>query len=52
MTFRYQDQKYHLVQTIEDDGKTFYIVKFYGKYRQWWHYEIWSEDEYQYKTKR
>lgn len=44
-TFRYKDRKYHLVQTIEDNGKTFYIVKFYGKYKQWWHYEVWSDFE-------
>ena len=44
--FRYGDRLYHYVKTIEDDGKVLYVVKFFGKYKQWWHYEIWSEYEY------
>ena len=44
--FRYDDRLYHLVTTFEDNGKKFYVFKFFGKYKRWWHYELWSELEY------
>lgn len=50
-TFRYQDRKYHRVLTFEDNGGTFHVVKFFGKYKQWWHYEIMSDLEYKLHTK-
>ena len=42
---RYRDRLYHIVLTFEDNGKKYYVVKFYGKYKQWWHYEVWSDLE-------
>ncbi len=36
--------KYHVVCSFTDNGETFYVVKYYGKYQQWWHYEIWDSD--------
>lgn len=50
-SFRYQDRKYHRVLTFEDNGKTYHVVKFYGKYKQWWHYEVMSDFEYKLHTK-
>ena len=50
-TFRYQDRKYHIVLSFEDNGKLFFVVKFYGIYKQWWHYEVITEDELKYRTK-
>lgn len=35
--------KYHIVLSFNDAGQTFFVVKYYGKYKQWWHYEIWDE---------
>jgi len=42
-TIRQGDYKYHLVLSFEDNGNTFYVVKYYGRYKQWWHYEIWDK---------
>ena len=50
-TFRYQDRLYHTVLQFEDNGETFYVVKFYGKYHQWWHYEVLSALELALRTK-
>lgn len=38
-----RDYKYHFVLEFEDNGERFYVVKYYGIHKQWWHYEIWSE---------
>lgn len=49
-TFRYQDRLYHIVLAFQDgeDEETMYVVKYYGKHKQWWHYEVishsWIED--------
>ena len=51
-TFRYQGYKYHIVLSFEDNGERFYVVKYYGKYKQWWHYEVITENELQWRTKR
>ena len=37
------EYKYHLVLSFEDQGKTYYVVRYYGLHKQWWHYEIWDE---------
>lgn len=39
---RPRDYKYHIVLSFEDNGALYYVVKYYGIYKQWWHYEIWS----------
>jgi len=39
---RPRDYKYHIVLSFEDNGETFYVVKYYGIHKQWWHYEIWD----------
>ena len=41
--FRWKDRKYHFVLSFDDNGETLYVVKYYGKYRQWWHYEVIDE---------
>lgn len=40
--YRDYDYKYHIVLSFEDLGETYYVVRYYGKYKQWWHYEIWD----------
>ena len=36
------EYKYHLVLSFEDKGEIIYVVRYYGIYKQWWHYEIWD----------
>ena len=36
--------------TFEDCGEVFVVVKYYGKRKRWWHYEVWSLFEYNLKT--
>ena len=45
ITYRYRGYLYHLVLTFEDNGEKMHIVKYYGKHKQWWHYEVWSDWE-------
>jgi hypothetical protein len=35
-----QDLKYHIVDIIKDKSTELVIYKWYGKHKQWWHYEI------------
>jgi len=49
-TYRYNGYKYHLAGFFFDEGTDFYIVKYYGKYRQWWHYEIITRYEFYYQA--
>jgi hypothetical protein len=44
-TFRYEGYKYHVVKCIEDDltKELIYVVRYYGKHKQWWHYEAWTQ---------
>lgn len=37
---RVRSLKYHVVETIEDKGELLLIIKYYGRRKQWWHYEI------------
>ena len=41
-SIKQRDYKYHIVLSFEDNGETFYVVKYFGKHKQWWHYEIWD----------
>ncbi len=41
-TRKARDYKYHIVLEFNDNGDTFYVVKYYGIHKQWWHYEIWD----------
>ena len=45
-TWRWLDYKYHLVLVFEDGDDTLLVVKYYGKRKQWWHYEVWTSFEY------
>ena len=49
--FRYNDYLYHHVLTFEDNGNKMHVVKYYGKYKQWWHYEVISDEELEYRTR-
>jgi hypothetical protein len=48
--FYFEKRKYHVISKFEDtkgnDEGLLYVVKFFGKYEQWWHYEIWSEFDF------
>lgn len=54
-TFRYDGRKYHIIGHCYDedkDGKKLiYIVKFFGKYKQWWHYEVMTSEEFDWHIK-
>ena len=50
-TFRYNDRKYHIVTSFEDNGEIHYVVKYFGRYKQWWHYEVLSSFELALQTK-
>lgn len=41
-TFTYDKRKYHVVNSFPDIGNYIYVVRYYGKYKQWWHYEAWD----------
>jgi hypothetical protein len=32
--------KYHLVGILENEPQPQVIYKYFGRYKQWWHYEI------------
>lgn len=32
--------KYHIVLEFEDNGNKYIVFKYYGRYKQWWHYQI------------
>jgi len=32
--------KYHIMAIILDDPETQVVFRYFGKYKQWWHYEI------------
>lgn len=51
-TFRYDGYLYHVVLSFNDNGETFYVVKYYGKYRQWWHYDVWDSFEYDIRIRK
>jgi len=36
--------KYHIVKIFEDDKNTIVVIKFFGIYKRWWHYETWDYD--------
>lgn len=48
---RDSDYKYHLVLSFEDKGNIFYVVRYYGIYKQWWHYEVWDSWTMAYRKK-
>lgn len=41
-SIRPREYKYHLVLSFEDRGEIFYVVRYYGIHKQWWHYEVWD----------
>lgn len=41
--FYYQngtEYKHHIVAIVEDGENVMVVHKYYGKHKQWWHYEI------------
>lgn len=45
--FRYKDYLYHVVGKSEDNDTILIIVKYFGKYKKWWHYEIFEADSFE-----
>ena len=45
--FRYKRYLYHVLCVCEDNDTTLIIVKYYVKYRKWWHYEILEADDFE-----
>ena len=45
--FRYKRYLYHVLCVCEDNDTTLIIVKYYVKYRKWWHYEIIEADRFE-----
>ncbi|MFA6875685.1 MAG: hypothetical protein WCQ87_03525 [Parabacteroides sp.] len=41
--FHYQGYLYHVVLSFHDE-ETFFVVKWWGKHKQWWHYEVMSHE--------
>ena len=40
--YHFRGYLYHVVLSFQDSGNedTMYVVKYYGKHKQWWHYEV------------
>lgn len=53
LKFHYNRRLYHFVGTVFDERtrKPVYIFSYYGKYKQWWHYEAWSESRCEIEAK-
>ena len=53
-TFNYQGYKYHIVKSFYDEGTNeyIYVTRYYGKHKQWWHYEIWDAIRYDYLIRK
>ena len=45
--FRYQGYLYHVLCVCGDNDTTLIIVKYFGKYKKWWHYEIMEADRFE-----
>ena len=45
LKYHYNKRLYHYVTTIEDNGLRVHIVKYFGKRKQWWHYEALPDDD-------
>ena len=45
--FRYKRYPYHVVDKCEDNDTILIIVKYFGKYKKWWHYEIFEADHFE-----
>lgn len=53
-TFQYEGYKYHVVNSFLDEGTGYYIyvIRYYGKHKQWWHYEVWDAFEYDMRIRK
>ena len=50
-TFHYERYKYHVVAWFKDPNgndpdEILYVVKYFGKHKQWWHYEVMEDWAY------
>lgn len=44
--------KCHVIQIINENGYTMVVYKWFGKYKQWWHFKIeWYESVLRYQRK-
>ena len=49
--FRYQGYLHHVVDKCNDNGTTLIVVKYFGKYKKWWHYDIMEADDFEERVK-
>jgi hypothetical protein len=35
-----EDYKYHVINIFKDNDSNIIVFKYYGKHKQWWHYEV------------
>lgn len=49
-TFHRRGYKYHIIGHCYDENRNdkmfIYMTKYYGKHKQWWHYEAITAEEY------
>ena len=45
--FRYKRYLYHVVDKCDDNGTILIVAKYFGKYKQWWHYEVFEADRFE-----
>jgi len=55
-TFKHKDRKYHVIAVLDDEKGNregvLYVVKYYGLFEKWWHYEVWSAFDYDLRIRR
>ena len=49
--FYFDGYKYHIIGYIQDGNETLVVLKYYGKNKRWWHYEVWTEFQFGIRTK-
>ena len=50
--FYYENRKCYIVTHLENEKNPQIVYKFYGKYKQWWHYEIIDSDSFKWYEER
>ena len=40
-------RKCHIVNIFEDDDEDIIVFKFYGKHKQYWHYRVMPDDDFE-----
>lgn len=55
-SYKGRDYRYYIVTHFFDDSngsnELYYVVRYFGKRRQYWHYEVKDEDDVTYEIER